>query len=173
MNPSLVQTWLTIVHSNNHVFRAVAFTKGYVGNSHAIELEDTVIHEQLHIKEDEPKLLKGYNMHQEYLSNEDRVKNIVDNVLFKKYGEKIFEIKQDSSIFGFETQKNMKTILGSVMEYWIDLFFAEKFDEYAEFAIPMNNKLESQDFIKETKQVYEPVLDLYKKKFDVELKSLI
>ena len=172
-DPSFVQTWLTVVHSNNHIFRAVAFTKGYVGNSHVIELEDTIMHEQLHIKEDEPRLLKGYGMNQEYLSNESRVEHIVDEVLFKKYGNKIFQIKQDAIIVAFETQKNTKTIMSGVMEYWIHLFFAEKFNEYNEFGIPMNNKLESQDFINDTKQVNESILNLYNTQFGVELKSLI
>ena len=33
------------------------------------------------------------------------------------------------------------------MEYWIQQFFNEKFDEYDDFAIPMNDKLESDGYL--------------------------
>jgi len=58
-DPALIQYWCVCVLSKKIIFRTIVLTKGYVSNADQIELEDSIIHESLHISEDEPIYLKG------------------------------------------------------------------------------------------------------------------
>jgi len=140
MEPSFAQVWQIRIPNKKSIFRAVIFMKNYVSDSHIIELEDTIIHEQIHIQEDEPKLLKGYSSLRDYGKNEIHVESQVEEKLLKKYGKKVHTIHSKQNIIAFNIQHKSKTISSGFMEYWIQQFFNEKFDEYDDFAIPMNNK---------------------------------
>lgn len=170
-DPSLVQVWLTCVPSKRSIFRAVVFTKGYIPNASRIELEDTILHEQIHILEDEPKMQNGLSVSVNYDENEERVEQMVKEILLKKYGSVVHQADIDSTVMAFETQRKLKTMSSGFLEYWIQIYFEDKFDEYSDFAIKMNNTLSSEGYLNDIRSTYNKVSKMYKENFNFDLRE--
>jgi len=171
-DPSLVQVWPICVPTKKSVFRIVAFTKNYITTSQSIELEDTIIHEQIHIQEDEPKLLKGNSLTMDYEKNEDRVQQQVKEKLLKKYGTDVYDADIVAGFTAFDMQRKLKTICSGTLEYWIQRYFDEQFEKYSDFAIQMNEKLENQGYLEDIEYVSNNATRVYQETFNFKLKPL-
>ena len=172
-DPSLIQFWSVCVPSKKIIFRIVAFTKGYVSNADPIELEDSIIHESVHISEDESIYLKGGSKQANYDKTENRIEKIVEERMFKKYGPKISKIKATAAIYAFNLQKQRKTLISGYLEYWLNLYFTDKHDEYKQFAIKMDESLIYDDYITDTEEIYQEPSEGYSKMFKFKINPLI
>ena len=142
-------------------------------HKHSRNVEDTIIHEQIHIKEDEPKLRRGHSVSVDYDSNEERVERLTREKLLKKYGSQIYEVDQNAAIFAFKMQQELKTIFFGTLEYWIHRYFTDHFDEYENYAIPMYEKLEKDGYLNDIKFVSDNATRVYQNEFNFVLTNLI
>lgn len=173
LTPSLAQFWSVCIPSKKIIFRILVFTRGYVSNADPIELEDTIIHESLHLSEDEPIYLKGGSKQGEYDETENRIEKIVKEKMFNKYGPKIIKIRNTTTKYAFNLQKQRETLFSGYLEYWINLYFTDKFDEYKQFAIKMDENPIHDGYITDTEKIYQEPSEGYSKMFKFKINPLI
>ncbi len=170
-DPALALTSFQILPKENLYFRTMVFTENYVSNAHVVELEDTIIHESFHLREDEEALRKGelINAHETYDDVEDRIGNLVKQQLRVKYGRMVDRVRIESFAYAMREQSGRKTIISGYLDYWLHLFLHNKFQEYRQKGAPMTPEMRGGAFVKVMEEEFRTAYHQYEEFFNYTL----
>ena len=106
LDPALALTSFLLVPKESSYFRVLVFTENYVSNAPAVDLEDTILHESIHLKEDEEALRKGLlvGAHESYDEIEERIGETVRRALRVKYGRAVDRVGNQSFAYAIREQ---------------------------------------------------------------------
>lgn len=150
LEPALAANHIILMKDRHEYLRTLVVNRQYVLDSEDIELEDTVLHESLHLAEDEPKIRSGRAAREgeEYREIEARIDSLVKKRLGPKYGRRLDAADARSLLYAYDMQSRAKTISSGTLEYWLHRFVFDHWDQLQSYAIGMTPQMEGGGYVK-------------------------
>jgi len=174
LDPAMAQVNFVVPKGKRVYFRSLTFTEGYVTNCHTIELEDTIMHESMHLKEHDETIREGAAIYEreDQDATEGRIESLVKQKLSAKYRRALSAVELQSGVYALEEQSRRKTLISGYLGYWLHSFVTANYGLYENRAIVMPPEMESGNFLKLMDKEFEDVSQKYKAIFKFDLPEL-
>jgi hypothetical protein len=171
LDPAMAQVNFVVPKGRRVYLRSLTFTDGYVSNCHAIELEDTIMHESIHLKEHDEALREGAAIYEreDLDAMEGRVESLVKQKLGAKYGRALGGVELQSGVYALDEQSRRKTLISGYLGYWLHSFVSANYGLYENRAIVMPPEMEGGNYLELMDKEFEDVRQKYKALFKFDL----
>lgn len=171
LDPAMAQVNFEVLKDRHVYFRSLTFTEGYVSNCHAIELEDTIMHESIHLKEHDEAIRGGAAIYEreDQDAMEERVESLVKKNLSPKHGLALGAVKLQSGVYALKEQSRRKTLISGYLGYWLHSFVRANYGLYGNRAIAMPPEMERGNYLKVIGKESQDVRQKYKGLFKFDL----
>jgi len=153
-------------------FRSICWTESFLKNAHPISLEESIYHEKIHIKEDEPRFRNAapFTMEQRLEIGRETKRRSSEYVI-NKYGKRADDVLNSDTIKRYREQAKTKTIVGDIFIFWLRKFFRENFQKYEQNAIDLTPQQASIRITESVMQNDQSVELLYLSNFGFSIKD--
>lgn len=174
MEPALAANHIVLVRSRRGYLKTLIVNRQYVVDSEDVELEDTVLHESLHLAEDEPAIRSGGMTRgsEDYRRTEDRIDSVVKGRLGRKYGATVDAIAARSLLYAYDLQSKTRTVSSGVFEYWLQRFVLDHYEQLRGYAANMTQEMEKGRHAEVVAQDLAMVRQQYWKLFGYQLPNI-
>jgi len=158
---------LIILPEKNRYIKSVCWNRNYLKKAHPLSVEETIQHEQFHLTEGLEERFKRATpiTTDEKVEIDKPVKQKSVNYILEKYGKRGEDILAADTRKRYGGQAKGKTIISSVLAYWLRKYFKEKFNKYIQITEKLTAEMSSNIVIENIKQHDRSVEEYYLKKF--------
>jgi hypothetical protein len=168
LDPALAATDFQLLKRQSVYFRSLVFTKGYIDQTSPIDLEDTVLHEQMHLTEWDETIRSGTRIlkAEDRPAIETRTERLVGEKLGAKYGDDlVHEIKLKSEIHNLGQQTRREVLSAGFLNFWLCRFIRSRFESMEQSSQAATDALLHGGFAGDMDRDHGRVREMYREVF--------
>jgi hypothetical protein len=173
LSPAAVGAWIIDVQGRSMYYKVALFSRGYVSEAHAIELEDTILHESDHLKEylaiiergKLPHVINGGAEIVDKIRQEESAErlgtaaSLIDRYSLRRVDFELAEANRKLAEAFFQKP----VLMAVVAEYWLGKFCADNRQGLADCEFSMSKSMKTADLSGSWEDVRQRSLVFYRR----------